>query len=341
MADIRINDLPLEANPTPSEYLAIDGASTRKATIQNVVNSGAPVASQAEAEAGTNNSKRMTPLATKQSIASEVGVTIASQANGALAATAVQPSRQVIAGAGLTGGGDFSVDRTINVGAGTGIDVTADAVGLDAVTQSRLIPAGGNTGQALVKTSATNYDVSWSSAGSGDVVGPNGGVSDNFPVAFNTTTGKLIKAITGSIAALHGVTPAANQLPYFSGTSTAALTTLSAFIRTVLDDTSGGAVMATLGVLSSLANTGYLILPVSSTQNVILQWGQLNIIGASSGVVTLPTAYTATQYFNLSGNRSGGPTSIVSSTDSGSTTQFTIFLNASTTQTFSWISIGR
>lgn len=36
----------------------------------------------------------------------------------------------VIAGAGLTGGGDISADRTLNVGAGTGITVDADTVGL-------------------------------------------------------------------------------------------------------------------------------------------------------------------------------------------------------------------
>lgn len=77
MADIRINALPLEPSPTSSEFLAIDGASTRKTTIQSVVDAGAPIASQAEAQAGTNAVKRMTPLTTKQSIASEVGVTIA------------------------------------------------------------------------------------------------------------------------------------------------------------------------------------------------------------------------------------------------------------------------
>lgn len=91
MADIRINDLPLEENPNSSEFLAIDGASTKKATIKKVVDSGAPVASQAEAQAGTDAVKRMTPLTTKQSIASEVGVTLASAANGALASTALQP----------------------------------------------------------------------------------------------------------------------------------------------------------------------------------------------------------------------------------------------------------
>src|SRR6478736_3585132 len=136
IADIRINDLPNEASPTASEVVAIDGVSTRKSTIQSVVNAGAPVASQAKAEAGIDNNDRMTALSTKQSIASEIGVTVASQANGSLAATAVQPSRQIIAGAGLTGGGDLSTDRTINIGAGIGITVNSDDVGLSAVTIS-------------------------------------------------------------------------------------------------------------------------------------------------------------------------------------------------------------
>lgn len=88
---IRISALPEEASPVPSEFLAIDGASVRKTTIQAAVNSAAPVASQAEAEAGANNVKRMTPLTVKQSIASEVGDTVASAAQGALANTALQP----------------------------------------------------------------------------------------------------------------------------------------------------------------------------------------------------------------------------------------------------------
>jgi hypothetical protein len=48
-----------------------------------------------------------------------------------LAEGAVQGTRQVIAGDGLTGGGDLSDDRTLNVGAGTGITVSADAVAAD------------------------------------------------------------------------------------------------------------------------------------------------------------------------------------------------------------------
>ena len=92
MADIRINQLPLTGTPVAGDFLPLDNSSTRRATIQTVVEVGRPAASQAEAEAGANPTKVMTPLTTKQSIASEVGVTIASAASGALALTALQPS---------------------------------------------------------------------------------------------------------------------------------------------------------------------------------------------------------------------------------------------------------
>lgn len=78
MADKRINQLPIATGataPVPSDALAIDGATTRQTTIQVIGDTAVPVASQAEAEAGTNAAKRMTPLTTKQSIASSVGTT--------------------------------------------------------------------------------------------------------------------------------------------------------------------------------------------------------------------------------------------------------------------------
>ncbi|KDR87721.1 hypothetical protein L905_19195 [Agrobacterium sp. TS43] len=83
------------------------------------------------------------------------------------------------------------------------------------------------------------------------VTGPNGGVADNFPVAFDGTTGKLIKLITGAIALLHGLTPAADRLPYFNGASSASLATLTAFARTILDDADDAAVRATIAAFAS------------------------------------------------------------------------------------------
>lgn len=88
MADIRINQLPTAASPVASLNVAVDGAATEKVTIQTLVDTGRPLASQAEAEAGTNPSKAMTPLTTAQAIAAQA----ASAAQGALANTALQPS---------------------------------------------------------------------------------------------------------------------------------------------------------------------------------------------------------------------------------------------------------
>lgn len=49
----------------------------------------------------------------------------------AVLANAVPTTRTITAGSGLTGGGALSSNITLNVGAGTGISVTANAVGLD------------------------------------------------------------------------------------------------------------------------------------------------------------------------------------------------------------------
>lgn len=54
--------------------------------------------------------------------------------SGSLAAK-VDNSRTVFAGNGLTGGGDLSQDRTVHVGAGSGIAVQADSINIDYNTQ--------------------------------------------------------------------------------------------------------------------------------------------------------------------------------------------------------------
>lgn len=116
--------------------------------------------------------------------------------------------------------------------------------------------------------------------GTGDVVGPAGGVADNFPVAFDTTTGKLIKAITGAIAALHALTPAADKIPYFSGGSAASLADLTAFARTILDDANGAAMFTTMGATQSLGESGYTKLPTG----LIVQWGVVGVTGGNTSI---------------------------------------------------------
>lgn len=95
MATIRINALPEAVTPVATQNVAIDGATTQRTTIQGLVNTGAPVPSEAEARAGVDNSKRMTALRVKQSIDEEIGNTIASAAQGALAAGAMQKAQNL------------------------------------------------------------------------------------------------------------------------------------------------------------------------------------------------------------------------------------------------------
>ena len=91
MVDIRVKDLPL-GTANASKLLAMDLTTTERATIKDIVFAGRPAASQAEAEAGVNAEKVMTPLTSKQALLAQAGTTFASAVQGGKADTALQPS---------------------------------------------------------------------------------------------------------------------------------------------------------------------------------------------------------------------------------------------------------
>jgi hypothetical protein len=81
---------------------------------------------------------------------------------------------RVTAGAGLTGGGATG-DVQLDVGAGQGIQVTADAVALadGGVTKAKLAASGGANGQVL---GTDGGSLEWVDAGNGDITGVTAGV---------------------------------------------------------------------------------------------------------------------------------------------------------------------
>lgn len=151
---------------------------------------------------------------------------------GTTAVTFVQftGAGQILAGAGLTRSGN-----TLDVGAGAGIAVAADTVALSgqALALHNLATNG-----LVVRTAAATV-----AARSIAVSGTGLSVSNGDAVAGNPTL-----SLSAALATVGNLTPAADRLAYYTGASTAALATLTAFARTLLDDADAPTARGTLGL---------------------------------------------------------------------------------------------
>ena len=141
---------------------------------------------------------------------------------------------QIIAGAGLTKTGN-----QIDVVAGTGITVASDNV---ALTGQALALHNLATNGIFVRTGAGTVTArSVATSGNGISVSNGDGVSGNPTLSLST-----------ALSTVGGLTPAADQLAYYTGASAATLTTLTSFGRSLIDDADAATARTTLG-LGSMA----------------------------------------------------------------------------------------
>ena len=172
--------------------------------------------------------------------------------------------------------------------------VSVAASALIASNYTLTLPNGtGSAGQVLKTDGTGNLDwVDQTSGFSGFDIsdGSNtSSITDGNTITFSGGTGitatvtqngdALAYSLDTELQALSAVTSAANKVPYFTGSGTAAVADLSAFGRTLIDDADAAAARTTLGVDATGTDNSTDVTLVTTTADYLSITGQVITLG--------------------------------------------------------------